>query len=218
LINAAKFVVFWTASHLGDERMARTIGILIFDCAEEMDFVGPWEVLTAATDGQSGEDVVLIAEHGEPVVCEKGMRVIPNHTYRDAPALDVLLIPGGSGARREIENPATVTWLRSVNENCSWIASVCTGAFLLVGSGLAKGHKVTTHHDFISALRDMNEAEILEGVRFVRDGRVLTAGGVMSGIEMSLWLVNELYGPETMERTKRYIAYDYPPRAVATIA
>jgi transcriptional regulator GlxA family with amidase domain len=198
--------------------MARTIGILIFAGAEEMDFVGPWEVLTAAAHGKAGEEIVLIAEHLEPVVCEKGMRVIPDYSYRDAPALDVILIPGGSGARREIENPATVNWLRAINENCSWIASVCTGSFLWVGSGLAKGYKVTTHHDYISALRDMDSAEILEGVRFVRDGRVLTAGGVMSGIEMSLWLVKELYGPETLEHTKRYIAYDYPPRAVATIA
>jgi transcriptional regulator GlxA family with amidase domain len=198
--------------------MARTIGILIFDGVEEMDFVGPWEVLKAAAEQLDGEDVVLVAERSDPVVCEKGMRVMPDYTYDNAPTLDVILVPGGSGARREIGNTATVGWLRSVEESCSWLTSVCTGAFLLVGSGLAGGRKVTTHHDFVDALRDMNNAEIVEGVRFVRDGRVLTAGGVMSGIEMSLWLVNELYGAETMERTKSYIAYDYPPRTAARAA
>ena len=198
--------------------MARTIGILIFDDAEEMDFVGPWEVLTSATDDLPDEKVVLIAEHPGSVTCQKGMRVLPHCTYADAPPLDVLLIPGGSGARREIGNPATIAWLQAASANCTWLVSVCTGAFLLVGSGLARGCKVTTHHDFLAMLRERNEAQVLEGMRFVRDGRVLSAAGVMSGIEMSLWLVGELYGPERLELTKGYIAYDDPPRGAVAIA
>jgi transcriptional regulator GlxA family with amidase domain len=92
------------------------------------------------------------------------------------------------------------------------VTSVCTGAFLIVGAGLARGRRVTTHHLFLEPLRKMGGAEVVEGVRFVRDGNLLTAGGVMSGIEMSLWLVGQLYGTDAVQRTKSYIAYDYPPR------
>ena len=192
--------------------MGNTIGILIFDGAEEMDFVGPWEVMTKAVDGMPGERVLLVAEKAEPVVCEKGMRVLADTTYEDASPLDVVLIPGGSGARDEIDNPATVAWLTRTAAECSWVTSVCTGAFLLVGTGLARGRRVTTHHDYIGALKEMGGAEVVEGVRYVRDGNLVSAGGVMSGIEMSLWLMGELYGEAVLQRTKSYIAYDFPPR------
>ena len=79
--------------------MGKTIGILIFDGAEEMDFIGPWEVMAAAVDGLPGERVLTVAEKADPVVCEKGMRVLADTTYDEAPPLDVVLIPGGSGAR-----------------------------------------------------------------------------------------------------------------------
>jgi transcriptional regulator GlxA family with amidase domain len=196
----------------GDLPMANTIGILLFDGAEEMDFVGPWQVLTAAIEDMSRERVLTVAHRIAPIVCEMGMRVIPDHSYRDVPALDVVLVPGGSGARREISNPATTDWLRSTAARCSWITSVCTGAFLLVGTGLTQGRRVTTHHQFLKQLREMGGADVIEGVRFVRDGNLVTAGGVMSGIEMSLWLVEQLYGAAAVGKTKSYIAYDYPPR------
>lgn len=192
--------------------MGLTIGVLVFDKAEEMDFVGPWEVLAAAADSGPGNRVLLVSETFAPVTCEKGMRVLPCVSYADAPPLDVIVIPGGSGARRETGNPATVRWLQEASKNCAWICSVCTGAFLLVGAGLAEGKTVTTHHGFIDDLRDMGRATVAEGVRFVRDGNVVSAGGVMSGVEMSLWLVRELFGPEVEAETRSYIAYDHPPR------
>jgi transcriptional regulator GlxA family with amidase domain len=193
------------------------IGILLFDGAEEMDFVGPWQVFAAAIEemsreGSAGERVLTVAQRTAPIVCELGMRVLPDCSYGEAPALDVLLVPGGSGARREIANPATTDWLRAAAARSTWLTSVCTGTFLLVGAGLAHGRKITTHHDFLDQLRAEGGAEVIGGVRFVRDGNLVTAAGVMSGIEMALWLVGQLYGPEAMERTKDYIAYDHPPR------
>lgn len=192
--------------------MGNTIGILLFDRAEEMDFVGPWEVLTAAVDGLPGERVITVAEISGPLQCEKGLWVLPDATFADAPPLDIVLVPGGSGARREIDNEVTVAWLTRTAAACSWVTSVCTGAFLLVGTGLVRGRRVTTHHDFIGALKEMGGAEVVEGVRYVRDGNLVTSGGVMSGIEMSLWLVGELYGEAVLQRTKSYIAYDFPAR------
>src|SRR6516165_9877828 len=103
--------------------MPRTIGILIFDGAEEMDFVGPWEVFKIAVGEMPGERVLTIAEQSRPVVCEKGMRVIPDLPYAEATGIDLLLVPGGSGARREIANTVTTGWLRTAAANCTWLAS-----------------------------------------------------------------------------------------------
>jgi transcriptional regulator GlxA family with amidase domain len=192
--------------------MARTICILLFDDAEEMDFVGPWEVFTAALSGMPGDRAVTIAERSRPITCEKGMRVIPDLYYGEATEVDVVVVPGGSGARREITNVATTNWLRNAAAKCMWLTSVCTGAFLLVGAGLAIGRRITTHHDFIHDLRATGGSDVVDGVRFVRDGNLVTAGGVMSGIEMSLWLVERLYGPDLAAKTRAYIAYYYPPR------
>lgn len=188
------------------------IAIMVFNGAEEMDFVGPWEVLCAAAETRSDTKVLTIAPSRDPVICEKGMRVIPDASYGDVPHLDVLVIPGGSGARREMANPQTLAWLHRIGPGCTWLTSVCTGAFLLVGSGLAAGRRVTTHHDFTDQLRQQGGCEVIDGVRFVRDGNVVTAGGVMSGIEMSLWLVAQMFDDKTYEHTRRYIAYDTPPR------
>ncbi|MDA8586906.1 DJ-1/PfpI family protein [Rhodobacteraceae bacterium] len=190
----------------------KTIAILIFDGAEEMDFVGPLEVLAAAAEDDANWRVVTVAENRCAITCEKGMRVLPDHVYSEIKGVDVLVVPGGGGARRETENKATVQWLESIKEGCTWLTSVCTGAFLLVGSGLAAGKKVTTHHRFIDQLNDLDLSTVVENVRFVSDGRVVTAGGVMSGIEMSLWLIGQIWGEDKIRRTRDYIAYDFPLR------
>jgi transcriptional regulator GlxA family with amidase domain len=193
--------------------MKKVIAILIFEGAEEMDFVGPWEVLAAAAEAEQDWRVVTVAATLDPIRCEKRMRVIPDCTYSDIDRADVIVIPGGSGARREIDNPLTIQWLRLLAPHCRWVTSVCTGAFLLVGSGIAQDRKVTTHHRFIGKLRGLGAINVVEGARFVRDGNVISAGGVMSGIEMSLWLVGQIWGAAAVERTKDYIAYDFPPRS-----
>ena len=200
---------------LGSRLMKHTIAILIFDGVEEMDFVGPLEVLAVAAQEDTDWQVLTVATSRDAITCEKSMRVIPDRTYAELNKADVIIIPGGSGARREIENPATVRWLRAREADCTWITSVCTGAFLLVGSGLADGRKVTTHHRFLNKLRAMGNAEVVEDVRFIRDGKVVSAGGVMSGIEMSLWLVQQIWGSRVVEQTKDYIAYDFPSRSAS---
>lgn len=190
--------------------MGLTIGILIFDAAEEMDFVGPWEVLRAATGNMPDVRVLIVAPSRGVITCDKGLRVIADADYGDVTHLDVLIIPGGGGAWRELDNPATLDWLAAIAPGCAWVTSVCTGAFLLVGAGLAQGKRVTTHHLFLERLRELDGIEVVQGKRFVRDGKVVTAGGVMSGIDLALWLVGRLFGDDAVAHAKSYIAYDYP--------
>ncbi len=187
------------------------IGILIFNRVEEMDFVGPLEVLASALEGRQGS-VQLIAPSLDAVTCEKGMRVLPDVALADVEALDLLLVPGGSGARQELKHPESVAWLRKISPGCQWVSSVCTGSFLLVGAGVAEGRRVTTHHRFTRALAKMDKAEVLEGARFVVDGNLVSAAGVSSGIEMCLWLVEQMFGAAAEAEVKDYIAYDVPPR------
>jgi transcriptional regulator GlxA family with amidase domain len=197
--------------------MQLTTGILLFDDAEELDFVGPWEVFTMAALGQDAHRVVTIAEHSRPVRCAKGLRVIADHSFADAPELDVVLVPGGQGTRHEIENPALLEWLRKASTHCRWITSVCTGSLLLHEAGMARGKRITTHWAFVDALRGRGDATVLEKVRYVRDGNVVTAAGVSAGIDMALWLVGQLYSVEHARRVQRLMEYDPAPPYTADV-
>jgi len=196
--------------------MAITTGILLFEDMEELDFVGPWEVFTMARMGEHEADrVVTIAERKEPVRAAKGLRVLPDHDFADAPQLDVLVVPGGQGTR--VANPARLDWIRKAAEPCTWVTSVCTGALLLHEAGLARGKRVTTHWAFVSQLRDRGDIEVLEGVRYVRDGRIVTSAGVSAGIDMALWLVGQLHGAAHARATQRLMEYDPAPPYTAEV-
>ncbi|HTQ13516.1 MAG TPA: DJ-1/PfpI family protein [Rhizomicrobium sp.] len=204
--------------------MTSTIGILVFDGAEELDFVGPWEVFTMVSEvsARAGKDrpheVKLVAERPEPVRCAKGMRVVPDVTTAQCGKLDVLLIPGGMGTRREAKNGALLAWVAKTAASCQWITSVCTGALILAAAGPAKDKRVTTHWGFIEALRAGGEAaEVLENVRYVRDGNVVTAAGVSAGIDMALWLTGQMHGPATARLVQRAMEYDPAPPYAAEV-
>lgn len=193
--------------------MTLKIGILIFDGAEELDFVGPFEVFTMAGALHAGAcEVILVAERDVPVRCAKGMRVLPDATTTNCGTLDVLLVPGGQGTRREVENKSLLAWIAAAAKSAKWVTSVCTGALLLTAAGPARGKRVTTHWGYVAALRERNEAsEVLEGFRYVQDGNIVTAAGVSAGIDMALWLVGRLFDPNFARRVQRQMEYDPLP-------
>ncbi len=195
--------------------MPFTTGIVLFEGAEELDWAGPWEVFTMAR--QEGDRVVTIAESPGPVTSAKGLRVLPDYTFDDAPPLDVVLVPGGMGTRREVHNEAMLGWLREVAPACAWVTSVCTGSFVLHAAGLALGRRVTTHWGSIERLRELPNVTVLEKVRYVRDGNVVTAAGVSAGIDMSLWLVGQLYSVEHARNVQRWMEYDPAPPYAAEV-
>ena len=189
--------------------MNTSIGILLFEDAEELDWAGPWEVFSMAVMDLPEASVFTIAEREEPVRCAKGLRVLPDHSFQDAPEFDVVLVPGGQGTRRQVDNPVLLEWLRKSAERCRWVTSVCTGSLLLHGAGLTKGRRITTHWGYVGELRERaGEAEVLEKVRYVRDGNLVTAAGVSAGIDMSLWLVGQIWDVARARRTQRMMEYD----------
>ena len=198
--------------------MTISIGILVFDGAEELDFVGPWEVFTMANEvskhlGQPPvHDVKLIAEHDRLVVCAKGLRVLPDLTTAHCTKLDVLLIPGGIGTRREATNQPLLDWIAAISRTAKWVTSVCTGALLLTAAGPGKGKRVTTHWAFVETLRGRGEAaEVLDKYRYVRDGNMVTAAGVSAGIDMALWLTGQMHSPDLARAVQRGMEYDPAP-------
>ena len=194
-----------------------TIGLLLFDDVEELDFVGPWEIFTSLYASKLEGRVVTISERGGAVRCAKGLRVSVDHSFADAPELDVLLVPGGQGTRREVNNPAVIEWIRKVGERCQWVTSVCTGALLLHEAGFAKGKRVTTHWAFVEQLRARGDVTVLDGPRYVRDGNLVTSAGISAGIDMALWLVGQLESPEVARRVQRYVQYDPSPPYAAEV-
>jgi len=195
-----------------------TIGIVLFPDAEELDWAGPYEVFGMATKLLDGARVVTIAETTEPVTCFNGLRVLPDFSFADAPELDVLLVPGGQGTRKEVENPAMTDWLAKAAPRCQWVTSVCTGSLLLHGAGLTRGKRITTHWGFIEQLRERApETTVLEKVRYVRDGNLVTAAGVSAGIDMSLWLVGQIWGVDHARGTQRFMEYDPAPPYTADV-
>jgi transcriptional regulator GlxA family with amidase domain len=175
--------------------MTIRIGILIFDGAEELDFVGPWEVFTMARALSSNAcEVLLVAEREEAVRCAKGMRVLPDATLAKCGQLDVILVPGGQGTRREVENKVLLEWIE------------------LTAAGPAKGKNVTTHWNYVAALRERGEAgQVLDNFRYVQDGNVVTAAGVSAGIDMALWLTGQLFDVPFARRVQRQMEYDPLP-------
>jgi transcriptional regulator GlxA family with amidase domain len=193
-----------------------TYGLLIFDGAEELDFTGPWEVFTASSMLRDNADTaVLIAERADPVRCAKGMRVVPDHTLDSHPPLDVLLVPGGQGTRREVGNPVIIDWIRTVSAAATWTTSVCTGALLLHEAGPARGRRVATHFAFEDTLAARGDITVVRDARYVVDGNLATSQGVSAGIDMALWLVGRLHGRDHARAVRRYIQYEPAPPYLA---
>jgi len=193
-----------------------TYGLLIFDGAEELDFTGPWEVFTVSGMLREGADsAVLVAERPDPVRCAKGMRILPDHTLDTHPRLDVLLIPGGQGTRREVANPAVIDWIRKVSAMAAWTTSVCTGALLLHEAGPARGRRVATHFAFEDTLAARGDITVVRDARYVVDGELVTSQGVSAGIDMALWLVGRLHGRDHARAVRRHIQYEPAPPYLA---
>ena len=162
-----------------------------------------------------GDQTVLIAEQPGPVRCNKGMRVLADHSLDDHPPLDVLLVPGGMGTRREVSNRTVIDWIAKTSATVAWTTSVCTGALLLHEAGPARGRRVATHHGFEDALEARGDITVVRDARYVVDGSLVTSQGVSAGIDMALWLVGRIHGREHARAVRRYIQYEPAPPYLA---
>jgi transcriptional regulator GlxA family with amidase domain len=189
----------------------RNVGILIFPDVELLDFCGPYEAFTAARlDGQRCFNTFTVAETLDPVNAAAGLRFIPDYTIDTAPKIDVLVVPGGQGTRREIDNPKLINWIQRVAGAAELTTSVCTGSFLLGKAGLLANGKATTHWGSIERMREsFPDIQVLSDVRWVDDGAVVSSAGVSAGIDMSLHVIERLADVAAAESSARLMEYDY---------
>lgn len=194
----------------------RTVGILIFDGVEVLDFTGPFEVFSVAgqvagdPDGALAFTVVTIAEERKTILATGGLRVEPEATIDAHPDIDVLVVPGGVGTRILHDHAPVIDWIRAQSARVSLTTSVCTGAFLLGSAGLLEGRAATTHWASIHRMRDVfPNVEVREEMRFVEDGAIVTAAGISAGIDMSLAIVSRLLGDDVARKTARHMEYDW---------
>jgi transcriptional regulator GlxA family with amidase domain len=191
----------------------RNLAILIFDDVEVLDFCGPLEVFSVA--GPLIEPpafrVYTVAETTKPVLARNGLSVNPHYALADAPAAQMLLVPGGLGTRREMKNGPLIDWIRDRSKTAELVLSVCTGALLLAKAGLLDGLEATTHRGALDLLREVApNTTIRTDRRYVDNGRVICSAGIAAGIDMSLHVVERLCGAEVAAKTARHMEYPWP--------
>ena len=195
----------------------QTVGILIFDDVEVLDFAGPFEVFSRTrlvpgaesrrTDETAPFTVFTVARTAEPITAIGGLRVIPNYAWATAPAIDILVVPGGFGTRRLLTDDATLDWIRRAAAQAALVTSVCSGALLLAKNGMLRNLKATTHWAALDLLASIDPTiHVQRDTRVVSD-TIVTSAGVSAGIDMAFAVVDKLHGAEVARETARYIEY-----------
>jgi transcriptional regulator GlxA family with amidase domain len=202
-------------------QQTRTVGILIFDDVEVLDFCGPFEVFSVAGRRHCRElfRAVTVAETRAPVRGRGGLSINPEHSLSECPPLDIVVVPGGYGTRREVNNTAMIEWIRNRAEHAEALLSICTGALLVGRAGLLDGRDSTTHQGALDLLRETVPATRVHADRRVVDnGRVIVAAGISAGIDASLYVVSRLHGRDCAAETARYMEYDWDQERVTSSA
>lgn len=190
----------------------RRVAILLFDDVEVLDFAGPFEVFGVAkcSTGQAAFEVVTVALVPGEIVARNGLRIVPSHTASLLGSVDVLVIPGGFGTRREMNNPRMLDFIRTASGSAEITLSICTGALLLGMAGLLKGRTVTTHWAAMDELRALDSgARIQAGARVIDNGALVVCAGVSAGIDGALHLVERLLGRAQADAAARDMEYDW---------
>jgi transcriptional regulator GlxA family with amidase domain len=194
------------------------VGIVLFNDIEVLDFCGPFEVFSATRlneekrrDEPSPFKVSLVAETLSYVTTTGGMKVIPQYSFENCPQIDILVVPGGWGTRKELNNPVMLEWLRTQAAEVEILTSVCTGSMLLGFAGLIDGLHATTHWRSLDWMRDSFPKVIVEYEQHVvSDGRVFTSAGISAGIDMAIKVVARYYGEDIARATAVHMEYPFP--------
>jgi transcriptional regulator GlxA family with amidase domain len=190
------------------------IGIVLFPDVEELDAIGPWEVLAFWPHHflDDGYEVSCLSRDGGPVRCAKGLTVQAHHSFADAPELDTLIHPGGQGTRPQLRDEEHLAWVREQRTTVPLLTSVCTGSLVYAAAGLLRDRAATTHRRSLDLLAELDPTiTVCRYDRFVDDGDVITGAGISAGIDMALHLVARLPGTDRARQVRRGIQYDHAP-------
>ncbi|HDR7420671.1 TPA: DJ-1/PfpI family protein [Bacillus cereus] len=188
-----------------------SVGIFLFNEVEVLDFAGPFEVFSVTeVNEEKPFTVYTVSENGEMITARNGLKVQPDYSIENLPPVDILIIPGGLGAREyEIKNEIVIKWIRQQMKEVKLMTSVCTGALLLAKAGLLEGLKATTHWASIEKFKnEFQNVEVIENVKFVDEGHIITSAGISAGINMEFHIVKNLLGVHVAEDTAKRMEYD----------
>jgi transcriptional regulator GlxA family with amidase domain len=188
----------------------RNTAILLFDDVEVLDFAGPFEVFSVTDELSDYQrlNVYTVAREIRPITTRNGLSINPGYTIENAPEPKILIVPGGEGTRAVMGQGEMVSWIVQCAQNSEKVLSICSGALLLAKAGLLKGLKATTHHQVFDTLESMApETKIIKGQRFVDNGKIITSAGISAGIDMSLYVIEQLFGSEVADATADYMEY-----------
>lgn len=192
----------------------RNVAILMFDEVEPLDFCGPFEVfsVTGRAKNESPFTVYTCAEKAGPILARNQLSVNPRYMLKDCPAPDILVVPGGYGTRREMNNASLIQWIKETSAKTELILSVCTGALLLAKAGLLAGLTATTHHGALDLLKQTApQTTVLPDRRVVDNGKIIVSAGISAGIDASFHIVSKLLGKHVAQETAQYMEYDWRP-------
>ncbi len=181
------------------------IAIPLYHRFTALDAVGPFEVLSRLP----GAEVAWLGPEAGPVSTDNGLTMLAGAAYEELPEPDIVLVPGGLGTYEALEDERLVEWIRTAHQTSDWTTSVCTGSLLLAAAGVLDGLEATTHWLDLEALERLGARPV--GRRVVEQGRVVTAAGVSSGIDMGLVLAARIAGPEVAQAIQLAIEYDPQP-------
>jgi transcriptional regulator GlxA family with amidase domain len=186
------------------------VAVLLYDNAELLDFTGPYEVFTVASQLNETPlmNVFSVSHDGKTVSAANGMKVVPDYAFANCPTIDILAIPGGIGARVECENPVTLDFVSHIYQQASIVFTVCSGTRIVAKLGLLDGQTCTSHHSVFANLKEIAPNIIIdEESRFVDNGKIMTAGGISAGIDLALHIVSKLFGSRALQKTVEYMEY-----------
>lgn len=193
--------------------MKKNVGILIFDDVEVLDFAGPFEVFSVASEVHdfSLYDVFTVARRKHPIRAVNGLIVMPNYDFQDHPSIDILIVAGGQGTRSLIHDKEHLEWLHRVHSQTEVTLSICSAARLFAILGCLDHKPYCTHHQVYDHLRELApNGKPQPNHRFIRtDERLYTSGGISAGIDLSFHILAERHGKVVPDRTAQYMEYRY---------
>jgi transcriptional regulator GlxA family with amidase domain len=185
----------------------KTLGVLLFPEFELLDVFGPLEAFGQAKDFFR---IVIVAERPGPVTSAQGPRAVADFGFDECPALDIVLVPGGMGTRREVNNVSLIDWIARQATRAETLTSVCTGAALLAKAGVLDGRRATSNKRAFAWVTEQGpKVDWVRQARWVDDGNVVTSSGVSAGIDMALHLIGRIAGPALRDDIATRMEYEW---------
>ena len=196
-----------TSTDRGGTNNRRSIGVLLFDEFELLDVFGPLEMYGMLP---GSFEICMVAENSGQIASRQGPKSIADYDFNSKRQFDILLVPGGSGTRREVDNQVMLDWLQNQSMGAEYVTAVCTGSALLARAGILDGRKATTNkraYDWATSQSD--KVHWIKQARWVEDGKFFTSSGVSAGMDMSLGLIARLSGEDVAEQVATWTEYEW---------